>query len=209
MWQVARARVGLLILCGLVTPLAQAATTVAVQPGLWVGASETTINGKRLPTMLDIRGALSPEQKSQITKAMSTHGLPAGWQPATMCVSASSYDLNAFLSAAGRQGCTLSSVQSTPGHVRFKGHCDLPNSGVGPTVGEVEGELSLTGKTDWHMETRMTGTIGGYAMTSASKQVGKWIGADCRAVPKGLEANLFGGEADDEGDTGEGANTEP
>ena len=209
MWQAKKAYVGLSVWVGLGAQVAHAATSVAVQPGLWVGASETTINGKRLPTLLDIHGALSAEQKSQITKAMSAHGLPAGWQPGTMCVTASSYDLNAFLSAAGRQGCALSSVQSTPGHVRFKGRCDLPNPGLGPTVGDVEGELSLTGKTDWRMETRMTGTIGGYAMTSVSKQVGKWIAADCRAVPKGLEDGLLGGAADDEGDAGEGTRTEP
>ncbi len=193
MAQASKAGIGLILMSSvLMAHAVHAASSVAVQPGLWVGATETTINGKRVPNILDIKGALTAEQKTQITRAMSTYGLPSGWQPDAVCVKASTYDLDGFLGMIGRRGCKVSNVQSTAGKVRYKAHCELPNENMAPTTGEVEGEISLTSKTEWRMEAKMTGSVGGYPMTSVTKQVGKWMASDCRAVPKGLDPSLMG-----------------
>lgn len=184
--------VGLLALSVFASTVVCAATSVTVQPGLWVGATETTINGNRAPNILDIQGALGAEEKRKIASAMAKYGLPAGWQPDTVCVTSPTYDLNEFLAAIGKQGCSSSNVQATQGRVRFQGHCELPNGSLGPTIGDVTGELSLTGKTKWQLDTKLVGTIGGYPVTTVSQQMARWIGADCRAVPEGLSADVLG-----------------
>ena len=133
MAQANKAGIGLILMSSvLMAHAVHAASSVAVQPGLWVGATETTINGKRVPNILDIKGALTAEQKRKSPVPCPPMGCQVGGsqmrsasRPALMTRRVLGHDWSPWMQ---------SKMQSTAGKVRYKAHCELPNENMAPTT---------------------------------------------------------------------------
>lgn len=162
-------------------PMLAAAQTIEARPGLWAEAHVSTLNGKRMPSILDIQGALKPQERAAIVNAMNQLGLPAGWAPALSCASTSSYDVQALAKSAGDGACTVSIIEQRRDGARFAVSC------TGQLNGKGQGEVKVLNQVQAESRYSMDGTYQGQPVKFEQKSQSKWIGADCSHPPQGID----------------------
>lgn len=161
------------------------AQTVPAKPGLWAQASEAILNGKKLPTLFDIKGV--PEaKKAQLRQSMAAAGLPAGWNPSLSCEKASQIDLQDVLASMKAQGCSASITSRTADHISANLQCKS-ESGMATGTANVSG-ISSSSVT---YVMNLTGTMYGQPMTYKATSINKFLGSDCSALPAGVDASML------------------
>lgn len=157
------------------------AQTVSVKPGLWASSTAGTVNGQKLPSILDIKGALTPQQKSALVSGMQQLGLPAG-SPSLACQETETF---ALPKPQSTEQCTFTASPSdaTSGTIRMSCNGQLKGSG--------QGSYKVTGKTTATLDWKMEGTTPqGTPIKMEQTTVYKWVQADCSQPPKGLDPSL-------------------
>ncbi|TXD70502.1 DUF3617 family protein [Mitsuaria sp. TWR114] len=169
---------------GLLTLSAPAqAQSISVKPGLWASASVNTLNGRKMPTIFEINGALTPQQKSSLAAAMAKVGLPTGASPHLDCQQSPEFALPKPQSV---DDCT---TQVKPGDATsgtFTMSCKSATaSGMG------NGSYQVTDKSSATVKVTFKGTTAqGMPITYESTSVHKWIGSDCSAPPPGIDPSV-------------------
>ncbi|MCR5867380.1 MAG: DUF3617 domain-containing protein [Aquincola tertiaricarbonis] len=165
------------------------AQTLSVKPGLWASASTTRLNGSNMPTLFDVNGAMTPEQRSSLTAAMSRLGLPAGSNLALHCQRSDSYRLPAPQALEGCQ-VKVSPTNATSGTIALSCSGKLQGSG--------RGSYEVTGRTAARQQLSMEATSRGLPLKLEQSTVFKWLGDDCERLPAGIDPEMFAvEEADD------------
>ena len=159
------------------------AQSISVKPGLWASASVNTLNGRKMPTIFDINGALTPQQKSSLAAAMAKVGLPTGGSPHLDCQQSPEFALPKPQSV---DDCT---TQVKPGDTTsgtFTMSCKSATaSGMG------NGSYQVTDKSSATVKVTFKGTTAqGMPITYESTSVHKWIGSDCSAPPPGIDPSV-------------------
>ncbi|SEL61124.1 Protein of unknown function [Roseateles sp. YR242] len=156
------------------------AQTVNVKPGLWASSSAGTMNGKKLPTILDINGALTAQQKSALVAGMQQLGLPAG-SPSLSCQESGTFELPKPQST---EQCTfqVSPSDSTSGSIQMSCNGQLKGGGLGT--------YKVTGKTSATLGWKLEGTAQGMPIKMEQTTVYKWVQDDCSQAPKGMDPAL-------------------
>lgn len=156
------------------------AQSVSVKPGLWASSTTGTVNGHKLPSIFDIKGALTPQQKSSLAAGMQQLGLPVG-SPNLSCQETETFTLP---KPQQTEQCTFTAVPSdaTSGTIKMSCAGDMKGSG--------EGRYKVTGKTTATMDWRMEGTTQGAPIKVEQTTVYKWVQADCSQPPKGMDPAL-------------------
>jgi len=159
------------------------AQTLEIRPGLWADAHLTTINGKKTPSILDIKGALKPADRAAIESAMQKIGLPAGWSPAMSCAANGTYDPATIARGASTGACTVTVTEQRRDGARFTVAC------TGELTGRGQGHVSITDKAQAETAFSMDATYKGQPIKFEQKGLSKWIGADCEHPPAGIDAS--------------------
>ncbi|ESQ83768.1 DUF3617 family protein [Asticcacaulis benevestitus] len=168
-----------------VAALPAQAQTVPAKPGLWAQASEAVLNGKKLPTLFDIKGV--PEaKKNQLRQSMAAAGLPAGWNPSLSCEKATQVDLQEVLANMKAQGCAASITSQTADHISANLQCKS-ETGIATGTANVSGINSSS--VTYVMN--LTGTMYGQPMTYKATSINKFLGSDCSALPAGVDASML------------------
>ncbi len=157
------------------------AQTVSVKPGLWASSTAGTMNGHKLPSILDIKGALTPQQKSALVSGMQQLGLPVG-SPGLACQETESF---ALPKPQSTEQCTFNASPSdaTSGIIQMSCNGQLKGSG--------QGTYKVSGKTTATLDWKMEGTTPqGTPIKMEQTTVYKWVQADCSQPPKGLDPSL-------------------
>jgi len=159
------------------------AQSISVKPGLWASASVNTLNGKKLPTIFDIQGALTPQQKSSLAAAMAKVGLPPGGSPHLDCQQSAEFTLPKPQSV---DECSTQVKPSDATSGTFTMSCKSATaSGTG------NGSYQVTDKSSATVKVSFKGTTAqGMPITYESTSVHKWIGSDCSAPPPGVDPSL-------------------
>jgi len=181
---------GCLLAAGATAALAQ---TYPARPGLWASAHQATMDGKKLPGQLDIKGGMSPQQRQAIIQAMAQLGLPAGWSPSLSCETATQVSVQETLRKAQMDGCKVNVTDQRSDSLRFKMSC-TPTAGQGAHMGPMSGtgEVTGIGGQEVKMGTRIQASIQGRMVNYESQTVSKWVGADCKHPPAGLDPSMVG-----------------
>lgn len=166
------------------------AQTLSVKPGLWASASTTRINGSDMPTLMDVKGAMTPQQRSGLTAAMARLGLPAGSNLALHCQRTDSYRLPAPEALDGCQ-VKVDPTNATSGTIALSCSGALNGSG--------RGSYEVTGKTAARQQLSMDATSRGMPLKLEQSTVFKWLGDDCERLPQGIDPDMFAVEEADEG----------
>ncbi len=154
------------------------AEPLAFRPGLWAGASNTTLNGQRLPTVLDIQGAMQPAERQAIVDAMAQAGLPAGWAPRLECAPTGSLNLAAI---KGAEGCSANVTSQNASGASFDVVCRGRMNGKGHGTVKVIDDRNATGH--WTMD----GVAMGLPVRMEQSIQAKWIGDSCTDMPPGID----------------------
>ncbi|WP_431259982.1 DUF3617 domain-containing protein [Roseateles chitinivorans] len=164
------------------TPPVQA-QSISVKPGLWASASVNTLNGRKMPTIFDIKGALTAQQKSSLSAAMAQLGLPAGGSPHLDCQKSAEFALPKPESV---EQCTtqLKPADASSGTFTMSCKSDVV-SGTGAGTYEVKDKSTATVKVSFKGS-----TVQGQPLSYDSSSVHKWIGSDCDAPPPGVDPSL-------------------
>lgn len=161
------------------------AETVPAKAGLWASASTVVLNGKTLPTLFDIHG-IPEAKKAQLRQAMAQAGLPAGWNPSIACQTATRIDLEDILAKMKADGCTPKVTSNTGSRITGTLDCAANGSRGSGTV-----EVTGVGSNTVTYLLTMTGTMNGAPMTYKATTISKFIGADCSALPPGVDADML------------------
>jgi len=160
------------------------AQSISVKPGLWASASVNTLNGKPLPTIFDIKGALTPQQKSSLSAAMAKAGLPTGGNPHLDCQQSSEFALPKPQSV---DDCTTTVKPGDATSGSFTMSCKSATaSGTGTGTYQVTDKSSATIKVAFKGSTAQ-----GMPIAYESTSVHKWIGSDCASPPPGIDPSLM------------------
>ena len=157
------------------------AQSIQVKPGLWATATNGTVNGKKLPTLFDIQGALPAEQRAAITAAMAQAGLPAGWNPSLHCQRSDAYVLQR---TEALKGCT---TQVTP---------DSATAGTvtlactGDATGKGRGTYKVVGGTAATVQWTVEAVVQGRPLKLEQTMQSRWIGPACSKPPAGLDPEM-------------------
>ncbi len=157
------------------------AQSVSVKPGLWASSTAGTVNGHKLPSIFDIKGALTPQQKSSLAAGMEQLGLPVG-SPNLSCQESETFTLP---KPKQTEQCTFTAVPADANSGLIKMSC------AGEVKGSGEGRYKVTGKTMATIDWRMEGTAqGGAPLKVEQTTVYKWVQADCSQPPQGMDPAL-------------------
>ncbi|MFX1680498.1 DUF3617 family protein [Mitsuaria sp. CC2] len=160
------------------------AQSISVKPGLWASASVNTINGRKMPTIFDINGALTAEQKSSLAAAMAKVGLPAGGSPHLACQQSAEFSLPKPESV---EQCTTQVKPANGSSGTFTMSCKSEMvSGTGVGTYEVKDKTAATVKVSFKGSTAQ-----GQPLSYDSSSVHKWIGSDCDTPPAGVDPALM------------------
>lgn len=160
------------------------AQSISVKPGLWASASVNTLNGRKMPTIFDINGALTPQQKTSLAAAMAKAGLPTGGNPHLDCQQSSEFALPKPQSV---DDCT---TQVKPGDATSGSFTMSCKSATASGTGA--GTYQVTDKSSATIKVAFKGTTAqGMPLTYESTSVHKWIGSDCSAPPPGIDPSLM------------------
>lgn len=171
-----------LAVSSLAGPMPARAQSVSVKPGLWASASTTRLNGSDMPTLMDVKGAMTPQQRSGLTAAMERLGLPTGSNLALHCQRTDTYRLP---SPEAMEGCQM---KVTPTDAR-SGTIALSCSGT--LNGSGRGSYEVTGKTAARQQLSMDATSRGLPLKLEQSTVFKWLGDDCTRLPAGIDPDMF------------------
>jgi hypothetical protein len=174
-----------LVLSSLISSVAHA-QTVPTKPGLWATASEVVINGRKMPTLFDIKG-VPQAQKDAMAGAMSQLGLPAGWSPSLNCQTASAVNIQEVMAKAQAQGCTATLTETAGDHVKYKMAC---KSNAGAASGD--GTVTGIGSNQVKYVMNLTGTTMGKPMTYRAISINKYVGPSCANPPAGIDPSWIG-----------------
>ncbi len=164
------------------TPPVQA-QSISVKPGLWASASVNTLNGRKMPTIFDIQGALTAQQKSSLSAAMAKLGLPAGGSPHLDCQKSAEFALPKPESV---EQCTTQLKPADASSGTFTMSCKSEMvTGTGVGTYEVKDKSTATVKVSFKGS-----TVQGQPLSYDSSSVHKWIGSDCDAPPPGVDPSL-------------------
>lgn len=170
--------------CAMAICAAAPAQTIEGRTGLWAGAHQTLMNGKPMPNMFDIKGAMTQPEKDAIAAAMKKLGLPAGWTPTLECATSKTYDVPAIIQKATIDSqCKVEGLTMTGSGASFKLACAQPN---GPVMNGA-GDIKVTGTTESQIKLTMAGTVNGQPVQFEQTTVNKWIGPDCSNPPPGID----------------------
>jgi hypothetical protein len=159
------------------------AQSISVKPGLWASASVNTLNGRKMPTIFDIKGALTAQQKSSLSAAMAKLGLPTGGSPHLDCQQSAEFTLPKPESV---EQCTTQLKPADASSGTFTMSCKSEMvTGTGVGTYEVKDKSTATVKVSFKGSTTQ-----GMPLSYDSSSVHKWIGSDCNAAPDGLDPSL-------------------
>lgn len=162
--------------------LSAQAQSISVKPGLWASASVNTLNGRKMPSIFDIKGALTPAQKSSLAAAMAKVGLPAGGSPHLACQQSAEFEIPKPDSA---EQCTTQVKPAGASSGTFTMSCkSAAATAAGAGTYEVVDQSSAT------IKLSIKGTSQGMPINYESTSVHKWIGSDCDAPPPGVDPSL-------------------
>ncbi|HEX5374439.1 MAG TPA: DUF3617 family protein [Aquabacterium sp.] len=150
--------------------------------GLWVEASLVTMNGVKLPGVLDVQGGLAPADVQQIRGAMKTLGLPEGWDPKLVCLTPDAFDVAvATQKAAGV--CPSPELVIHGNSVKYQARCE---TGADQRL-VVSGDVSVQNEVEMTQSSRQEVLVRGLKTVTEARSVSRWLGADCSQAPKGIE----------------------
>jgi hypothetical protein len=160
------------------------AQSISVKPGLWASASVNTLNGRKMPTIFDINGALTAQQKSSLSAAMTKVGLPAGGSPHLACQQSAEFTLPKPESV---EQCTtqVKPADATAGTFTMSCKSEMAN-GTGVGTYEVKDKTTATVKVAFKGTTAQ-----GVPLSYESNSVHKWVGSDCNTPPAGVDSSLM------------------
>lgn len=150
--------------------------------GLWVEASMITMNGIKLPGVLDAPAGLAPAEVTHIREAMKNLGLPEGWDPKLVCMTREAFDVAvATQKAAGV--CPSPEIKVQGSSVRYQARCETG----GDQRLAVTGDVSIREGVEMTQNSRQEVLVRGLTMVTEARSVSRWLGADCTQAPKGIE----------------------
>ncbi|ANH69769.1 DUF3617 family protein [Mitsuaria sp. 7] len=159
------------------------AQSISVKPGLWASASVNTLNGRKMPTIFDIKGALTAQQKSSLSAAMAKLGLPAGGSPHLDCQQSAEFALPKPESV---EQCTTQLKPADASSGTFTMSCKSEMvTGTGVGTYEVKDKSTATVKVSFKGS-----TVQGQPLSYDSSSVHQWVGSDCSSPPAGLDPSL-------------------
>ena len=165
---------------------------------MWATANQTLINGKKVPGLLDIKGGgIDPQQRQAMVQAMQQLGLPAGWSPNLSCETATQVSVQEQLRKAKMEGCQVDVTEQRLDSLKFKLAC-TPKAGaneLGAGALQGTGEVTGIGSSEVKMGYRAQTTVQGKPWRFDSESVSKWVGADCKRPPAGVDPAWVGMQA--------------
>jgi len=156
------------------------AQSVNVKPGLWASSTAGTVNGRKMPSILDVNGALTPQQKSALVAGMQQLGLPPG-SPNLSCQETETFTLPKPQST---EQCSFTASPSDASSGTIQMTCN------GQAKGSGQGSYKVTGKTSATMNWKVEVVSQGTPIKMEQTTVFKWVQADCSQAPKGMDPEL-------------------
>ncbi len=175
-----------------------------LKPGLWVSASRNLINGEDPGGARLFMSSLDSATAAKVRAAMKRFGLPEGWTPSLSCMTMANFDPQAVAARAAEQGCSPQ-VKARADKVEFAGRCTrdlpqpLPGTGTRRVNTTVSGEVVRVSAGETTSRTRAVSDIGGRQTVMESRDISKWVGADCEHPPTGIDPSwlsALSGQAD-------------
>lgn len=164
------------------------AQLISLKPGLWVQASQVTIDGQSMGDLFF--GSMDDKAASTIKTSMKHLGLPAGWMPEVQCQTAETLGLQALVQRSVTPECPNPTVAVKGNVISFKAPCagQMPPETAGGAAlaitGSMDGELLLVSASETRSTQKAVMTWpGGKTQVSELQTVGKWIGANCKKPP--------------------------
>jgi Protein of unknown function (DUF3617) len=159
------------------------AASVAAQPllksGLWEISSQTTLNGKAMPTMQDTMKNVPPEQRKQMEAMLAKQGLSvgAGGSAAVkVCMTPEHVRQGALTQPQGAQNCNQQAMQQIGSTLKYSFVCNQPKA---------QGEGIATWNSDntqFTNKVKMRSERNGKMHETEMDGAGKWLGADCGQI---------------------------
>lgn len=156
------------------------AQSVTTKAGLWIVANKTTINGKKIPGILDVTG-ISESDKQKIRNAMKNAGLPTDSNPAFYCQQSDTIDINDVLKKV-QTDCPNPSVKVSGSKISYNGKCHTDKGDA-----DVSGIITILSKTESRSQMDASINVQGQQLKMHQQDVSKWIGANCDVPPAGID----------------------
>lgn len=157
-------------------------TSLNGRAGLWVEASMITMNGIKLPGVLDAPAGVAPAEVTDIREAMKKLGLPEGWDPKLVCLTRDSFDVAAATQKAAGV-CPSPEIVVQGNSVKYQARCDTS----GDQRLAVTGDVNVREGVEMTQNSRQEVLVRGLKMVTEARSVSRWLGADCSQAPKGIE----------------------
>jgi hypothetical protein len=167
-----------------ISPSEVSAQMIPSKAGLWADASEVIINGKKMPTIFDIKGMPAEALASQAA-FMASVGLPKGWGLSLHCETELKVDLQKIFADLKDKGCTPTLTNQTSDNI--SGNLSCVNE-FGSGAGTVSVQNINTNVVTYIAD--MKGSLYGQPMTYKATTISKYLGSDCQNLPKGLELSM-------------------
>lgn len=154
--------------------------TINSKAGLWIVSTKLTVNGKKMPGILDMKG-ISEIEKQKIRIALKTLGVPADWNPALFCQKSDTIDMNDILRKTKAE-CANPKVNVNGSDITYTAQC-IGEQGSGTVTGKV----TILSRTESKGEMDVISNIQGKAIKMHHENISKWLGSDCNVLPMGID----------------------
>lgn len=164
----------------LMCSISSSAQTVNTKAGLWIVANKSTVNGKQLPGILDIKG-IDESEKQRIRNALKSMGMPADWNPSFYCQKSATIDINDILRKVQAE-CPHPTVKVNGSKVTYSGQCRTEQGNA-----DISGNITMISNTQTKGEMDASIVVQGQQIKMHQQDLSKWIGSNCKVPPAGID----------------------